>query len=310
MTKTKKQHYVPQFLLRRFASHSKKNPQLWVLDKKTNNLRLSSVRDSGHENQFYKYSHTDGVQIDLEPLMADIDSAGSSLVKKILATNMIPSSSDDMAILAIFLACQMYRTPMVRNDMENFRKMIVHKWGPNIRMSETEKPIGEYGPEDAKLSSLLSIQDVPEFAELLLSKVWTLVQAPSRYPFIIGDNPVVRHNMIDRGPRGNLGINNTGIEVYMPLSPAISIHILCPTLADAVSRTPGLAEDFHVAMSNGTPMKLLQENVEFANSLQVIWAERFVYGKERHHLDIPVDMLRTNPELAVGPGVRPRPDEG
>jgi hypothetical protein len=43
------------------------------------------------------------------------------------------------------------------------------------------------------------------------------------------------------------------------------------------------------------------ENAEFANSPQVIWAERFVYDKEQEHLEIPIDMLRTNPELMDWP---------
>ena len=63
------------------------------------------------------------------------------------------------------------------------------------------------------------------------------------------------------------------------------------------------------AMGNGSPVKLKPENVEFANSLQVIWAERFVFGRKQTDLDMPLDMLRTNPELMDGPGVRQRPED-
>ena len=115
--------------------------------------------------------------------------------------------------------------------------------------------------------------------------------------------------MVDRGPRGNLGLRNEGIEVYMPLSPKFAIHAICPKLANVALLTPELASRYSQALQNGTPILHAPENAEFANSLQVIWAERFVYAKEQEHLEIPIDMLRTNPELKDGPGVRQRPED-
>jgi len=150
------------------------------------------------------------------------------------------------------------------------------------------------------------IQNVPEFAKLLQTKAWMLSEAPKQYPFIIGDCPVARHNMVGRWGRGNLGLNNEGIELHMPLSPRYSIHIICPTLAGAALRHPVLGDKYMDAIENGNPVCLQPENVEFVNSKQVIWAERFVFGRERAHMEMPLDMLRTNPELMDGPGVRQR----
>ena len=55
MTKPKKQHYVPQFLLRNFAIGQKSKAKLWVLDKRKGNVYQSSVHDVAHENLFYGY---------------------------------------------------------------------------------------------------------------------------------------------------------------------------------------------------------------------------------------------------------------
>jgi len=309
MSRTKKQHYVPQFLLRKFASSCSKNPKLWALDKETKNVRLSSVRDVAHENQFYEHVDDDGSRLELEGLMAGIDSMGAGIIAKILDGHSLTLSTEDYVRLSGFVACQMSRTPMIRKDMENLRKMIIHKMGPDICFEGDDRPIGDYGPEDAKRSSLMYIQDVPDLTKILLTKVWTLSEAPKGCNFIIGDNPVTRHNLIDRGPRGNLGLNNKGIELYMPLSPRLSLHLICPALAEAACRTPDIADDYIEAIESGIPIKLKQENVEFTNSLQVIWAERFVFGQERSDLEMPLDMLRTNPELMDGPGVRQRPEE-
>lgn len=309
MARTKKQHYVPQFLLRRFTEPSRRNPKLWALDKQTKAVRLSSVRDVAHENQFYEHVDDDGSRVEFEHLMSDIDSIGAGIIAKIVDGNSLKLTAEDRVRLAEFVACQISRTPKIRKDMENLRQMIIHKWGPEVRAEGDDRPIGDYGPEDAKRSSLMRIQDVPEFAKILLTKVWTLSEAPKGHSFIIGDNPVTRHNMIDRWPRGKLGLNSKGIELYMPLSPTLSIHAICPTIAEAFCLTPDISYEFMAAIENGSPIRLKPENVDFVNSLQVIWAERFVFGRGRSDLEMPLDMLRTNPELMNGPGVRQRPED-
>ena len=309
MTKPKKQHYVPQFLLRGFASGPRKNPRIWVLDKRDQATRFHSVRNVAHENHFYEACTDDGTHIELEGLMAQADSNGARIIHGILRDRTLKLSSSDRAILSLFVACQISRTPVIRNDVENLIRRVIHKWGPDVYVGDSKKPVGQFGPQDAKLSSLACIQDVPELAKILLSKVWLLNNAPKSCSFIIGDNPVTRYNMINRWPRGNLGLANNGIEIYMPLSPEFSLHIICPMLADAISRTPELSTAYSEAISQGTPVAIRPENVEFANSLQVIWAERFVFGLDRAHLDLPLDMLRTNPELIDGPGTRPPLDD-
>lgn len=304
MSKPKKQHYVPQFLLRNFAIGRKSKAKLWVLDKRSSSVFRSSVRDAAHENLFYEY-HGEGGNYELENLMEKVDSKGSGIISNIIERNRLPESTEHCIWLSYYLAAQMLRTPATRNDMENFRQIIIQKWGKDIRLNDDPRTIGEYGPEDAKASSLHSLQDVPTFAKILQTKVWCLCEAPSSY--VISDNPITRHNMIDKGPRGNLGLRNEGIEVYMPLSPSLAIHLICPKIATAALLAPELVTVYSHALVDKTPIRLRPENIEFINSLQVIWAERFVYAKEREHLEMPLDMLRTSPELKYGPGVRQPP---
>ncbi len=280
---------------------------MWVLDKRNGRTCQASVRNVGHENFFYEY-HGESGDHELEELMQKIDSIGAEIIAGITKHVRLSDSSEDFVWLTYFVATQMMRTPMTRNDMENFRQLIINTWGKDIRAHPDDpKTLGEYGPEDAKANSLKILSDVPEFAKLLQEKVWSLCEAPSSMQFIISDNPVVRHNMVDRGPRGNLGLRNKSIEVYMPLSPKLAIHAICPKLASAALLTPELAHSYSQALQNGTPVLHTPENAEFANSLQVIWAERFVYAKEQENLELPIDMLSTNPELKDGPGVRQRP---
>lgn len=310
MNKPNKQHYVPQFMLREFASLSKKIHKTWTLDKKTQNIWLASVREVAHENQFYEHTDPNGDHIELESLFANIDFVGADVCKKILESKTLRLPSKDLVWLSYIVASQMIRTLAAQKNIENIRKLIIHKWGPDVSAEGDNRTIGEYGPKDDKECFLKSMQDVPEYAKILQEKVWLLEESPSDYPFIIGDNPVTRYNMIDHWPHGSLGLKKRGIELYMPLSPRYSIHIICPVIAEATLRFPELLPSKQVnAMKNGTPICLKSENVEFTNSLQVIGAERFVFSKDRNHLDLPLDMLRTDPDLRNGSGNRQRPDE-
>jgi len=54
LMKPKKQHYVPQFILRNFAYG--KSKKIWVFDKRNGKSFSSSVKNSACENYFYETS--------------------------------------------------------------------------------------------------------------------------------------------------------------------------------------------------------------------------------------------------------------
>lgn len=308
MSKPKKQHYVPQFLLRNFALGKKLKAKLWVLDKLNASVFQASVRDVGHENLFYAYNGEAG-SVDFEGVMEKLDSKAASIIQDIISEHSLPEYGEKFIWLSYYVIAQMLRTPVTRRDLDNIRDIIVQKFGKEIVCQDDTRPIADYGPEDSKISSIRLLRDVPKLAKILQEKVWILCEAPDTSPFIIADNPVSRHNMVDRGLRGNLGLKNDGIEIYMPLSPRLAIQILCPKLAAATLLTPELADDFSGAMAKKKPVLYRPENVEFLNSLQVQWSERFVYARHREHLEMPLDMLRTHPVLREGTGVRQKPGE-
>jgi hypothetical protein len=309
-TSAKKQHYIPQFLLRNFATGPRKHARVWVLDKRDKSVRPASVRDVAHENRFYEIGDPSGHRLGLEDLLAHNDSNSARVIGTVLRSESLVLPEEDKLRLSLFVACQMCRTPKVRKDLENLFQMIVEKWGPDIRANGDNRPASEYGPDDAKLVSLAVVErDVPEFAALLLSHIWCLTEAPRDHPFVISDCPVVRYNMIDQPYRGNLGLKSPGIEVYLPISPRYCVHIVSPVYADLLSQTERLGVRSAKASGTGMSYPIEPESVEFVNSLQVIWAERFVFAHSQSHLEMPLDMLRTNPELMDGPGVRQQPGE-
>ncbi len=289
MTTTKKQHYVPQFLLRRFGTGKKNREKIWVLDKLTGKVFQSSVKDVGHENNFYEHERLKLNTI--ENLLGNTECYAANLIARIRKHGRLFRDKEEIAGLSYFFAAQILRPPVVRADIGNFRKIFIDKLRAEIKKyPDDHKILGEHGVDGDKLASLLFINDIPKLAELLQEKVWYLHKAPNSSDYIISDNPVARHNMIKRKGRGNLGLRNEGIEIYMPISPEYTIQALCPSLSE-----------YQNALIGGSPLALLPENVEFLNSLQVIWAERFIYARSKEHLIMPIDMLKTNPELREGP---------
>jgi hypothetical protein len=116
----------------------------------------------------------------------------------VIETAKLPRTGEDFVWLSYCVVAQMLRTPVNRKDMDDFRELIVHKWGKEIAIEGDPKPVAKYGPEDSKASSIRLLRDVPDFARLLQEKVWVLCEAPAEISYVIGDNPVSRHNMIDR----------------------------------------------------------------------------------------------------------------
>ena len=147
-----------------------------------------------------------------------------------------------------------------------------------------------------------------------------IIKIISQGVYLIGDNPLTMHNMVDRGPRGNLGLMVEGIEIYCPLTPSLALGMWCPShrkkLVENIQRLDSLSNgnpnsagqfagawsdalDIVEAMQTGKPLMSLPENVEHFNSLQVASAERFLFSSDGDFALVE-DMIRTNPELRYG----------
>jgi len=49
-------------------------------------------------------------------------------------------------------------------------------------------------------------------------------------PYYTSDFPVVKHNDLDFGPYGNLGLLTKGIQIYFPLNPWMMLSIVEPSV--------------------------------------------------------------------------------
>ena len=226
--RTKNQHYVPQFILRRFSNVAKK---LWVYDKWTRRKFLSSPRNVASENAFYDVEF-DGERISLESAMCDIEDSAIGTLNSIIENRSIGGVTRvEKERVARFLATQMMRTRAARDEFQQSQDALrAGLLAKNI--NESQLPAGFFDDEEGiKRGSLANLGIAEELMPHLLEKAWMLDAPHGDATFIISDNPLVRRNANPPSPYwGNNGIACEGIQIYMPLSSTLTLCLLCQTL--------------------------------------------------------------------------------
>jgi hypothetical protein len=311
----KKQHYVPQFLLRNF---SKKKNRIYVFDKKLNRSFPCNVKDIGHENNFYE-DQLLGYGNETELKLSKLETVVAPVIEKILIDGSIKNLEDweHKFIICLFSTVQMIRTNDIRKFLEGFNQILnkrITEWGydPNTEVKNYKTP----SQAELKSSAIDLLNTLPSsLSGGFLNKQLSLLKAPKGQNFYISDHPIVIHNHFPREGRGNLGIGLKGIEIFFPISPVYCLSFLCGETAQEVitkvknfkaSQLLGIvpkvdmseAEKMVDYFENGTTNKLAIENMDFSNSLQVIQSTRFVYSCEPK-FNLAKDMLKTHPEIST-----------
>jgi hypothetical protein len=151
------------------------------------------------------------------------------------------------------------------------------------------------------------------FIDHLLDKNLVLYESNDDLRFWISDNPVSKNNTLNPGNGivGTLGLAVTGIEVYLPVSSRLTLCFMCPSIAaayqlkfDETARLGGLihqaAHEYLWALRTGRPIGLTVENTRFQNSLQVAYAERYVFSNSEV-FDDARQMVQRDVDLSHGP---------
>jgi hypothetical protein len=292
------QHYVPRFLLKNFTYGKK--PKIFVYDKSNDKRFQTNIKNVAAENGFYELELEDSV-LTLEPGLAHLEANTSGIIEKLVKEKTVKALNEhEVVILAVFLAVQFVRIKEHRLRFEHLGKLFAQKLRD---MGATEENIvevtrGPVGVPEDKLIGFKSVLGAKEFVPHFLNKVWVLFETTRKHPFFISDNPITLHNEVDYGPYGNLGLAVRGIEIYLPISSTLCLALLCPSIADEFQKAhenirmldqiaPGLADSvmnneaaariFFKGFKNGTPIKVIEDNVTMINSLQVMYSSRFVY---------------------------------
>ncbi len=318
-------HYVPRFLLRRFGTGKKDH--VHVFDKRKGSVFKRAANKLAAENGLYDFEFH-GYPLTIEPSLADLENRAACHIRRIVDVRRLhPMDPMERGELARFFAVQLVRTRAFLETMRHLGSSTeawLRKEGASDDFFAPDLAIGS-GENAERASMARMICNAPkDFAPAIVGKDWVLLQTDRKHPYLIGDNPLTMHNMIDHSPRGSLGLMVEGIEIYFPLAPDLTLGMWCPShrekLVEGIQRldrlsdnNPNAAGRFAGAWSNaldiveaiqtGKPLRSLPENVEHFNSLQVSSAERFVFSSN-DDFALVEDMIRTNPVLRHGPRIQ------
>lgn len=312
--KREKQHYVPQLLLRNFSFKGKgKVPQIHAFDKKDNKTFQTGVDNVLAEGKFYDLS-----LYSAEASFSKLESLIEPIFTKIITEKDISALTDEeRSAMSVFVMAQHLRVKSFRTQSKEMFQGVIKKFGINQDLKEDLEKQLSHSNEDVKDFSLQFIQEnLAEMSDYILNKDWHLLETNPNTPFWIGDNPVTMHNENKQKLFSNIGFGVQGIQVYLPLSSTLTLMFWCPSikaeleevfnenfkaLKDLQVRHAMANEDVSEAINNlsmllegtekiikainsGKPKLASEENVEFYNSLQVHYAERYILSNKPNFL--------------------------
>jgi hypothetical protein len=314
------QHYVPKFLLRNFAELDKnRSEQIWTFDKSNSSIFRTNLRNIAAECGFYD-TDGDDPRIATESLLCELEAHAAQTLRKIVGERGLGNlSSEERQWLAIFCAVQFVRVPNLREKQnaidDSIKRKIVESGG------DVNNVVG-FKPMTAKDLKEFAISLIPraakEFAPHFENKVCLLLETSISDPFFVSDNPIVLHNENDFRPYGNLGLAVAGIEIYLPITPTLTLTFweksvperLVASVAEFKARFSGNefetslrtrgAEELIRAAQTGGRAHCESEVVMFLNSRQVINASRFVMSATKNFA-LATRMLQERPHLRLPP---------
>lgn len=320
----KVQHYVPQFLLRNFGRGKKHH--LHVFDKQTERAFETNVKNVAGENHFYDFD-LKGHKLTLEPSLSQLESKTKPVLDRLLNADTIHVlSPEERAWLSVFFAVQFTRTRAFREQWRALPELIDEKLRRMAKSDDDLQAVEELIRRPDENQTTLEVArfmiDAPkDFAPHFASKTWLLLQTDRRAPFMIGDNPLTLQNSIDMGPLGNIGLGVRGIEIYFPLSPSRALAMWCPSheemfrnaatnlrrlppeIAATHIRDPSGIEEIATAMDTGRPLRFKPINVINFNSLQILYAERYIFSSVED-FTLAREIISSHPNVRYGPRAR------
>jgi Protein of unknown function (DUF4238) len=246
----KRHHYVPRFLLRRFAEDSEtKRPMVWWLNKKTGQNERRSVENEAVIGRYYQLSEGDELPREVpEKMLSDVEGVAAAAIRS-LEEHPQRLDFEERLSLALFIVLQRKRTPNGRRYFK-FADELLGRLATEANLHEAEswaaamRAIGEFeSPEQAeheRLETLRAFQEGRVTVEtttdgeirgmflaavevaLVLTRAdfsWYLLRAEGERRFVLGDDPVAFFDPSKPETPGGLGFATSRVESTLPLSP-------------------------------------------------------------------------------------------
>jgi hypothetical protein len=271
--RAKKQHYVPQCLLRRFSHDG--GESIHTYDTSTKKYFPTNVANAAHQTYFNEFQSGEEI-ISIEEWLGSIETMTAPSIDRLLSQDSLAAfDADHRARICHFAAIQFARTAAFRNrtrdafaQMQQALEKKLSCRGESVLWDQGALRLSD---SEAREFGCRQVIEAPQkFAEHFATKAWVLLSTQPTHPFVLGDNPVALHNSRSFVIGGNLGLAVPGIEIYLPLSPERVLCFLCPSHME----NPIV----HSAAMDGHVLRLAVADVDAVNAIQILNAERFVFS--------------------------------
>lgn len=260
----KNQHYVPRCLLKNFSSRGDRF--IWAFDKNEkykieNQIRERAIKRVASEDYFYDQIKNQKIG-SYEYALKEVEDKSSPIIDKIVETKDIKNlNEEERKTLAFFIVLQRLRTK------EQLHQTILSMKSLSNQLEQ--KAMIKSPDIDPKKIWFSMLEKASAFYQILLNKVWMLSESDNK--FLISDNPVTLQNTTDTSElRGTLGLDSYGIEIYLPISPSLTICLFCEKLFSSSGYNEKTIPN----------LKCEPENIENLNSLQIAFSERFIFSHQ------------------------------
>lgn len=217
MAENKRQHYVPKWTLRYFAS----DPERWPRSRQINIVNISKykvIRGASLGDQCYR-DYFYGKDLVIERALCEIESKFSDLVRKIINDRSIDNR--DGWHLVQMVALQRARTLRAEEELNSMIDPLIKLFLYNKADEEDLRQVRIKVKEAANRNVAYALALSP----LILDLKRFLIVNETSVPFVIADNPVVFTNWFGRkyDARRAIGLARSGLQVFQPLTPHLAL---------------------------------------------------------------------------------------
>lgn len=279
MPDNKSHHYVPQFLLRHFASEPGGRYVRMFHIRSRRHVERASIRDQCARDYLY------GKEPELEKALCALEGAASNVIRRIIDDGVVPELfTNEYLHFLIFLMFQWGRTPAAGARHEAMMTAFVRQFAkthpglPDELRPHIDQVVAKFSNPIANTLKFAATQFLV-VADLRLK----ILRNRSNVDFVISDAPAVLHNQWCRRVKewGSTGLACSGLQIFLPLSPS---HLAVLYDTDVYEAGDPLADVVDVADD---------DEVAAYNRLQLASAENCLFYKSAAtavHIDaMPID---------------------
>jgi hypothetical protein len=271
------EHYVPQVYLKKFVATRRGRNSIYCYDKFSKTSRLRNIASVAGARNFYEAIGTSigGIEAYLGRIESDFGPARDRLLA---SEDVNVLTEGEKRILAYFVATQFVRTRevrwLVRDLVTAIKTSLIGEKVSDALMREIEEAQGEQSIQGVHLSML---KDVPRIAGTIMERKWIVILNRTSMPFWTSDHPVNLRNEIEPPGLASHGIGLPEVQVYLPLSPLLSL-LICDYRYYMYERDKLLATDINnVIFQNDWQLRQATQHI-FSNTNDFALARRITAG--------------------------------